>query len=82
VVKVDVSTDGGQTWNSAALGKDQAHYAWRLWNYTWKPPKGADYAIVSRATDSQGRVQPATADWNPSGYLYNAFDRVNVHVEA
>ena len=81
VVKVDISIDGGQTWNSAALGKDQAHYAWRLWNYAWKPPKSADYAILSRATDNQGRVQPASPDWNPSGYLYNAFDGVNVHVE-
>jgi len=81
IVKVDVSTDGGQTWSSAALGKDQAHYAWRLWEFKWKPPKSADYVIMSRATDSQGRVQPAVADWNPSGYLYNAFDRVNIHVE-
>lgn len=80
VVKVEVSTDGGQTWNVAALGKERSHYAWRLWSYEWQPPKSAEYVIMSRATDSQGRVQPETADWNPSGYLYNAIDRVNVHV--
>jgi DMSO/TMAO reductase YedYZ molybdopterin-dependent catalytic subunit len=80
VVKVEVSTDGGTTWNTATLGEDRSRYAWRLWSYTWTPPKKSDYVIMSRATDSQGRVQPETADWNPSGYLYNAVDRVNVHV--
>jgi sulfite oxidase len=79
IVKVDVSTDGGTTWNPAKLGREQAHYAWRLWSYEWKA-KAGEYAILSRAADSQGRVQPATPVWNPSGYLYNAFDQVKVHV--
>jgi sulfite oxidase len=79
VVKVEVSTDGGTTWNPAKLESEQAHYAWRLWSYEWNA-KGGDYAILSRATDSQGRVQPAAPVWNPSGYLYNAVDQVKVHV--
>jgi sulfite oxidase len=82
IVKVELSTDAGQTWKPAALGKEQAHYAWRLWNYPWKPTKSDQYTILSRATDSQGRVQPETAEWNPSGYLFNAIDRVNVYVQA
>src|SRR4029077_1878275 len=28
IVKVEVSTDGGASWNAAALGHDHAHYAW------------------------------------------------------
>ena len=80
IVKVEISTDGGTTWDLAKLGRDQAHYAWRLWSYDWKPGKGGDYSIQSQATDSQGRVQPPTPVWNPSGYLYNAVDQVNVHV--
>ena len=79
IVKVELSTDGGSTWNQARLGHDQAHYAWRLWNYDWKA-KGGDYTILSRATDSQGRTQPSTPVWNPSGYLYNAPDQVKIHV--
>jgi len=82
IAKVEVSTDEGATWQSAQLGHDQAKYAWRLWNYRWKAPKPGDYTILSRATDMQGRVQPATAEWNPSGYLNNTIDRVRVHVEA
>ena len=79
IVKVEVSSDGGASWNPASLGREQAHYAWRLWTYDWRA-KGGDYTILSRATDSQGRTQPAIAAWNPSGYLYNALDRVNIHV--
>jgi sulfite oxidase len=79
VVKVEVSTDGGSTWSPAKLAREQARYAWRLWSYEWKAKDG-NYAILSRATDSQGRTQPAAPAWNPSGYLYNAVDQVKVHV--
>ena len=80
IVKVEISTDEGATWSAAKLGHDQAHYAWRLWSYDWKAGKAGDYTILSRATDSQGRTQPAAPGWNPSGYLYNAVDQVKIHV--
>jgi DMSO/TMAO reductase YedYZ molybdopterin-dependent catalytic subunit len=79
VTKIEISTDAGTTWNLAHLGHEQARYTWRLWSYEWRAKSG-DYAIMSRATDSQGRIQPATAVWNPSGYLYNAVDQVRIHV--
>jgi sulfite oxidase len=79
IVKVEVSTDGGSTWSPAKLGHEQAHYAWRLWSHDWKARSG-DFKIQSRATDSQGRTQPVTPVWNPSGYLYNAVDEVKIHV--
>ena len=79
IAKVEISTDGSATWNSANLAHEQAHYGWRLWSYEWKA-KAGDYIILSRATDSQGRTQPATPAWNPSGYLYNAVDQVRIHV--
>jgi DMSO/TMAO reductase YedYZ molybdopterin-dependent catalytic subunit len=82
VSKVEISTDAGAHWQAAQLRGEQAKYAWRLWSYLWKAPKAGEYTIMSRATDSQGRVQPATAEWNPSGYLYNAIDQVKVHVQA
>jgi len=80
IAKVEISTDGGNSWSAARLGHDQARYAWRLWSYDWKPERSGDYTISSRATDTQGRVQLATPVWNPSGYLYNAVDQVKVHV--
>jgi DMSO/TMAO reductase YedYZ molybdopterin-dependent catalytic subunit len=82
IERVDVSADGGDTWQAAELGKDKAHYAWRLFSYKWKAAKPGDYTILSRATDSQGRVQPPAPVWNPSGYLNNAIDQVKIHVQA
>ncbi|MBA3915045.1 MAG: sulfite oxidase [Acidobacteriales bacterium] len=80
IVKVEVSVDGGANWQPATLGKDQAKYAWRLWSYHWTPRSAGQHTLLSRATDSQGRTQPEMAEWNPSGYLYNAADQVDVHV--
>jgi sulfite oxidase len=82
ITKIEISADGGATWNEATLGKDNAKYAWRLWSYNWKPARSGDYVILSRATDSLGRVQPEAPVWNPSGYLYNAYDQVKVNVQA
>ncbi len=80
IAKVEISTDAGATWSPAKLGNEQAHYAWRLWSYDWKAARSGDYTVLSRATDSQGRTQPSTALWNPSGYLYNVVDQVKIHV--
>ena len=81
ITRVELSTDSGTTWKAAQLSPDKARYAWRLWTYNWKPAKSGDYVIMSQATDTKGRTQPATAAWNPSGYLYNAIDQVKIRVE-
>jgi sulfite oxidase len=82
ITKVEVSTDSGTTWLPAQLGKEQSRYAWRRWSYSWNASRADDYTLVSRATDSQGRTQPDSVQWNPSGYLINIVDRVKVHVQA
>jgi len=81
VTKVEISVDGGSSWLPAQLGKDKARFAWRMFSLQWKAPKPGDYVIMSRATDSQGRTQPAAPVWNPSGYLNNAIDQVKIHVQ-
>lgn len=82
IAKVEVSTDSGATWQPAQLGKEQSHYAWQLWSYSWKATQPGRYTVMSRATDTQGRVQPDSVLWNPSGYLINVVDRVQIHVQA
>ena len=81
VVRVEISTDDGASWQSAQLGRDHARYAWRLWDFRWRPAKAGDYTIAVRATDDHERTQPVTPVWNPSGYLNNAIDQVKIHVE-
>jgi DMSO/TMAO reductase YedYZ molybdopterin-dependent catalytic subunit len=80
IARVEISIDGGATWNPATLSHEQSRYAWRLWSYDWKSARSGDHTIMSRATDTQGRTQPLTPVWNPSGYLYNAVDQVTIHV--
>lgn len=78
--RVDISTDSGRTWAPARLGRDHARYAWRRFEYVWRPNEPGPRLVLSRATDIRGRVQPIAADWNPGGYLWNAIDEVRVHV--
>jgi hypothetical protein len=82
VAQVDVSTDGGRTWAAARLGPDRARFAWRHFEHVWRPAEPGSYVMLSRATDIRGRVQPIVPDWNPSGYLWNAIDRVRLTVSA
>jgi DMSO/TMAO reductase YedYZ molybdopterin-dependent catalytic subunit len=80
IARVDLSFDSGSTWVAATLGKDQDRYAWRQFTYEWRAPGPGSYLICSRASDTKGRVQPIAAHWNPSGYLWNAVDRVRIDV--
>jgi len=82
VTKVEISTDGGASWQAAELGKDRARYAWRMFSHKGKAPSAGEVTILSRATDNQGRVQPVSPVWNPSGYLNNAIDQVKINVQA
>ncbi|MBV8728433.1 MAG: sulfite oxidase [Acidobacteriia bacterium] len=80
VERVEISVDGGSHWIEATLSPQKLRYAWRLFEYHFFAEPGY-YTILSRAIDSSGRVQPIVATWNPSGYLWNAVDRVGVKVE-
>lgn len=79
ITRIEVSLDAGTTWHEAELFGPAEPYAWRQWRYPWRPARGTQ-RILSRATDSQGHVQPDTTPWNPGGYLWNGIDRVRVAV--
>ncbi|MFB6081370.1 MAG: molybdopterin-dependent oxidoreductase [Halanaeroarchaeum sp.] len=65
---VEVSTDGGETWNAARLSEPLADAdVWRQWAYTWTPTAGSQEVVV-RAVDGTGTVQPREhRDPFPSG---------------
>ncbi len=75
VVRVEVSTDAGKSWNSATLQDpilDKAHTAFRyLWHWN-----GDETEILSRITDETGYVQPTLkqlvdARGSEIGYHFN-----------
>lgn len=80
VEKVEVSVDDGKTWDVARLVGEEQRYAWRQWQYLWTPKAPGATAILCRATDGRGETQPASTAWNPSGFLWNGWDRVMVTV--
>lgn len=80
IERVQVSTDGGSRWLDASLSPQKFPFAWRLFRLDWRPADPGYHTILSRATDGAGRVQPIVAAWNPSGYLWNAIDRIGVTV--
>ena len=65
---VEVSIDGGKTWQQARLvGPDLGKYAWRQFVLPAHFARG-NYVVTSRATDVMGNVQPETRGENVSGY--------------
>jgi len=78
---VDVSVDNGATWQAARLTGEQARFTWRRFEFEFTATKPQSYLILSRATDSQGNMQPAVSQWNPSGYLWNQYDSVRIEVK-
>ncbi len=63
VVRVEISTDGGETWNDATIEESHDKWLWRRFSYLWEVPKAGTYKIMARGTDEAGRVQPCI-DWN------------------
>ncbi len=81
IAKVEVSLDGGKTWAPAKLDGPSTPYGFRVFRHRWRAAPGK-FAVAARATDTAGAVQPEAPVWNPGGYLYNAWDRVEVEVRS
>lgn len=65
---VEVSTDGGLTWNLARLHPPQSPYSWVIWEHVWRTPRPGIYNLVVRATDGTGRSQePRSSPAFPNG---------------
>ncbi len=81
ITRVDVSTDGGTTWASASFVDDAQPGVWRRWRYVWQtPPAPGTVTLMSRATDSLGRVQPMTRNADYGGYVIHHVVPVTLQV--
>jgi DMSO/TMAO reductase YedYZ molybdopterin-dependent catalytic subunit len=67
IQRVEVSTDGGETWDDATLSEPlPSEDAWRQWEYTYEADQ--PHEVVVRATDGEGDLQPEEeSDSFPSG---------------
>jgi DMSO/TMAO reductase YedYZ molybdopterin-dependent catalytic subunit len=63
IKSVDVKVDDGP-WQPATLDASTAKdkYGWKLFTYTWNNATPGDHTLVSRVTQTDGKVQPTEAD--------------------
>ncbi|MBA2678136.1 MAG: molybdopterin-dependent oxidoreductase [Ktedonobacteraceae bacterium] len=79
ISEVDVSLDGGQTWQIATLKQPLSALTWVLWQIPWQPQQAGNYTVVARAIDMEGNVQdPQLAPPLPDGS--SGYHSINVSV--
>lgn len=79
VERVDLSTDGGATWQPARLLADLGPHSWRQFEWIWEATPGS-HIIAARATDASGQTQPERVPFNHHGYLMNAIAKIPVEI--
>ena len=80
--RVDVSADGGRSWQRAELGDDLGRYSFRPWLFEWAPVAAGAQEVWSRASNRAGQTQVEQPIANPSGYQHNAFHRHRIEVKS
>jgi DMSO/TMAO reductase YedYZ molybdopterin-dependent catalytic subunit len=79
--RVEVSSDGGQTWHTAQILDPHEHGVWRRWQWTWHAPQvPGQYTLRSRAIDQEGQMQPAERDPRFATYCIHHIVPVGVRV--
>jgi DMSO/TMAO reductase YedYZ molybdopterin-dependent catalytic subunit len=81
IAQVELSADGGASWQCATLGVDLGPRAWRGFSWRWNATPG-EHTLLARATDTLGSSQPLQAPFNELGYLNNSVHRVPVTIKA
>ncbi len=79
VDRVEVSTDGGDTWVDAELGPHTHRWAWREFAADWDAQPG-EHVLRVRAHDATGRSQRLDPAWNRGGFTNTADQPVRVVV--
>jgi hypothetical protein len=77
---VEVSVDGGQSWQSAILAKDLGRFAWRGFRFSLDTSAAGSRSIAVRATSRAGARQPEQLTPNPSGYHHNLVQHLTLEV--
>jgi sulfite dehydrogenase len=77
---VDISLDGGQSWQGTTLGRNLGRFSFREWRASVRFANRGPAVLMVRATNLRGEVQPPTAEWNPAGYRRHVIESTSVTV--
>jgi hypothetical protein len=78
VAKVELSSDGGKSWQPTMLGNDYGKYSFRQWETNVALEEKSDRALMVRCTNLAGDVQPLAPNWNNSGFMRNVIETVHL----
>lgn len=87
VDRVEVSLDGGKTWELSELCKERCkdwttrQWSWVLWSFKVSRVP-VNFSVVCRAWDCGGNTQPSAAVWNYRGVMNNSVFRVVPQIAA
>jgi DMSO/TMAO reductase YedYZ molybdopterin-dependent catalytic subunit len=82
VRRVEISIDGGISWQPARLESESKPYAWVCWSHEWTIARPGSYELAVTATDDQGRQQPAERPSNRADdYEWNQRQLIQVTVK-
>ena len=77
VSNVQVSADGGSSWQPATVDSAGGSYDWTLWRISFPLGRPGVINLASKATDDSGNTQPATRDPRRADlYAYNVCHRI------
>jgi len=62
VVRVEFSSDGGDTWAVAELGPKNGLFGWAPWSFEWEVQQEGTFVLCCRAFDKKGRSQDEPSD--------------------
>ncbi|WP_166824979.1 molybdopterin-dependent oxidoreductase [Thalassoroseus pseudoceratinae] len=72
--RVEVSVNGGRSWQVAKFEREPDPYVWSLWKLEI-PVRSIRGIVYARAVDSAGEAMPERVDWNMKGYMFNSWYR-------
>ena len=78
VARVDLSSDGGKTWQATQLGADAGKYGFRQWQTQFTPATAGKYMLMVRCINADGVVQPDQPNWNTAGFVRNVIEATPV----
>ena len=78
VALVDLSIDGGKSWQPTKLDADQGTYGFRQWQTQFTLPARGARTLMVRCTNTRNEAQPDFKIWNPAGYMYNTIETTHV----
>ena len=80
ITMVEVSADGGKTWDRATLGKDDGRFAFRPFSYRIPTMMRGRQSVMAKATNRIGQTQVQTLLFNGAGYHNNVTHATNFTV--